>query len=301
MKDGGESTTATAAAASSVRKRIAEEVHKPARKNFVRRRVEILGLNDLIECDLVEMIPHAKANKNYKYLLTAINAFSKYAWAVPLKSKSGGEVAKALDNIFREIAPPKNAHTDRGKEFYNAECKKVFDKYSINHYSTYSEIKAPLIERFNRTLKTRMYREFSARGTYRYLEFLPEILDDYNRRTVHRTTGYAPVDVNSGNEREVLHRIYRATRRKVNPRRDKPKFRVNDFVRVSRLKRIFTKGYEPSWSHEIYSVAEVKNTLPVTYSLKDWKGEVLKGVFYEKEITLLLLIALISPNVAVVD
>lgn len=75
--------------AETVRKVIATELHRPVRRNFARRAVELKGLYDLYQADLVEMIPHAKVNKGYKYLMTVINAFSKFAYAVPLKTKTG--------------------------------------------------------------------------------------------------------------------------------------------------------------------------------------------------------------------
>lgn len=80
---------------------IVNELHKPARRNFTRRRVIVKGIDDLWQCDLVEMIPYAKENKNYKYLLTIIDVFSKFAWAVPIKSKSAENVVTALNNVFK--------------------------------------------------------------------------------------------------------------------------------------------------------------------------------------------------------
>lgn len=66
---------------------VAHELHKPARKNYKRRRVIIKGLHDLWQADLVEMQPYAKSNKGFRYILVVINAFSKYVWVMPLKSK----------------------------------------------------------------------------------------------------------------------------------------------------------------------------------------------------------------------
>ena len=102
----------------SVRRTIAMELHRPVRRNFPRRAVEVKGLHDLYQADLVEMIPHAKWNKGYKYLMTVINAFSKFAYAIPLKTKTGVEVARALEPILNKNKI-KYLQTDQGKEYYN--------------------------------------------------------------------------------------------------------------------------------------------------------------------------------------
>ena len=67
----------------NIKEKIAHELHKPARKFFPRRRVKVLGIGDLLQADLVEMIPYARDNKGYKYMLTLIDCFSKKAYAAP--------------------------------------------------------------------------------------------------------------------------------------------------------------------------------------------------------------------------
>lgn len=88
----------------NIREKIAQELHKPARKKFERRHVTLKGLHDTLQGDLVEMIPYARENKGYKYILTVINIFSKFGFAVPFKSKRGEEVARALETDFTETS-----------------------------------------------------------------------------------------------------------------------------------------------------------------------------------------------------
>lgn len=153
---------------------ILEELHKPARRNYLRRKVDMRGINDTLQCNLVEMIPYAKENKNYKYMLTAINIFSKYAWAIPLKTKSGKEVATAMNTILKIITAPRNLHVDMGKEFYNKDFQDLMVRYKINMSSTYSGLKASICECFNRTLKEKMWKQFSLQGNYKWLDILPD-------------------------------------------------------------------------------------------------------------------------------
>ncbi|TLY48864.1 MAG: DDE-type integrase/transposase/recombinase [Gammaproteobacteria bacterium] len=257
---------------------VAKELHKSARRHYNRRRVTLKGVNDLYQADLVEMIPYAKTNKGMKYIMTMINCFTKFAFAVPLKSKSGVDVARVLEPILKKVKF-EHFQTDMGKEWFNVNVKKLMTKYSINHYATFSDMKASIVERLNRTLKEKMWREFTAKGSYEWLTLLPLIVKHYNN-TVHRTTGMKPKDVRKKHEKAILARIGLSSSRFIR----KPKFSVNDKVRISKNKRVFKKGYLPNWTNEIFEVYAVKPTRPPTYILKDTKGEVLKGGFYEQEL-----------------
>ena len=168
---------------SSERRRLVKELHAAARKNFQRRHVIIRGFDDLWQADIVEMRPYSSFNRGYLYILTVIDACSKYAWAVPLKSKGGRETADAIAEIIRESGRcPKNLQTDMGKEFYNADVQKLVKKHGINHYSTYSILKASIVERFNRTLKNDMWKMFTLNGSYKWVDALPRLVSDYNSR-----------------------------------------------------------------------------------------------------------------------
>jgi len=258
---------------------IARELHKQARINFPRRYVELKGISDLYQADLVEMIPFHKSNKGYKYIMTIINCFSKFAIAIPLKSKKSHEVKIALQKVLLKH-PMKHFHTDQGAEWFNHEVRSLLKSYNINHYATFSDKKASIVERFNRTLKTKMWRSFSEQGTYRWLELLPKLINNYNN-TVHRTIGEKPAKVTKKNEKVVLLNILRNRNRYI----VKQKFDVGDNVRISRSQNVFTKGYLPRWSNEIFTVWKVQHTQPVTYILKDSKGEILKGGFYQEELS----------------
>ena len=146
------------------RKRLTDELHVPTRRNFPRRRVIIRGYDDLWQADLVEMRYYAGAG--YNYILTVIDALSKYAWAIPLKTKSVKEVTAVMATIMKQGRYPKNLQTDKGKEFYSSDLRLLMKKRGINHYSTYSTLKASIIERWNRTLKTEMWKQFTYNGNF---------------------------------------------------------------------------------------------------------------------------------------
>ena len=255
----------------------------PTRDVVLRR-----GYRDLFQADLVDMQAYSRENKGYKYLLTHINVFSKFATAVPLKSKRGDEVAKAYESIIKSkkvaefLKPGKGSllHVDRGKEFYCIPFKKMLSKHGIKMYSVYTVHKASVVERFNRTLKERMWREFSAKGSYQWTDMLDQLLDDYNH-SVHRTTGRAPDSLTLEDEKFLLD-LY--NRKHARMERGRVKFKVGDIVRISKIKGVFDKGYLPGWSTELFRVVEVCKTFPVTYKLEDLNGDPIHGGFYSEEI-----------------
>jgi hypothetical protein len=260
---------------------IARELHRPVRRNYLTRRVELKGITDLYQADLVEMIPYSRTNNGYKYILTMINCFTKYALAVPLKTKGAANVAQALTPILKKYKM-RNLQTDQGSEFFNTSVASLTKKYGINHYHTNSEKKASIVERFNRTLKEKMWEAFTAQGNYKWVRLLPKLITLYNN-TVHRTIGMKPSEVNSRNEKHVLKKINTATfRRNV---KTKPKFKVGDPVRISKYKATFAKGYLPNWSNEVFVVHSVVASRPITYTLHDERGDLISGKFYEHELS----------------
>ena len=261
---------------------VAEEIHKQARRRFLRRKVDIRGLDETWEIDLVDVSKYSKVNKGYKFLLTIIDIFSKYGWIVALKNKTGVEVAKAMESVLKQGRAPNKIHCDRGREFYNNNFESLMKKYKIHLYSTYSNIKASICERFNRTIKEKMWKKFSLRGDYKWYDILDELVETYNS-TKHRTIQMEPSNVTKENS-EILRKRYDANFQMLNKKPQKIKFKIGDKVRISKYKHIFEKGYSPNWTTEIFTVSRVKNTFPVTYELKDYQNNPIKGCFYKEEL-----------------
>lgn len=263
------------------KKQIVEEIHKQARKNFRRRHVILKGIDDLWQADLIDVKSFYRQNKGCKFILVVIDAFSKYAWAKPLKTKSKEEVTSRFLDILKCGRSPVNLQTDQGTEFYNQEFQKLLKSYNINHYSTFSVKKASIVERLIKTLKNKLYKYFSLVGNYKWVgKPLNDVINSYNY-SKHRTIGLKPIEVNQCNESSVLNNILRAQKLR-SPQ--KSKFKVGDYVRVSKYKSCFDKGYTPNWSTEIFQVKTVNKTNPITYNLQDTRHQLIKGCFYEKEL-----------------
>src|SRR5437870_4717202 len=74
-------------------------LHKRRRINFRRRRVQVWGVDSQWQADLVEMQKYKRVNQGYRYLLTVIDIFSKYAWVKPLHDKTGHSITEAFSQI----------------------------------------------------------------------------------------------------------------------------------------------------------------------------------------------------------
>ena len=252
-------------------------LHKQPTKKFPRRKTFAKGIDDLFQADLADMRNLATYNDGYSYILTCIDVFSRYAFAVSVKDKRGSTVAVAFEKIFAKRVP-NMLQTDRGMEFLNVQVQDVFRKHRVHHYfSLNDDIKAALVERFNRTLKSRLFRYMTRRRTSRWVDVLDDVVDSYNRSR-HRSIGMAPVDVTPENENEIAKRLY--------PPKPplKYKYDVGDRVRIARYKHVFQKGYLPNWTREIFEIVEKHPTYPVTYGIRDLAGESIKGKFYEPEL-----------------
>ncbi len=257
-------------------------LHKPIIKKFVRRNVIISGKGEEIQADLIDTQHLAKFNNGIKYILTAIDVFSKYAWAFPIKSKKGEEVSKMLEKIFSTPRGRKFKffHTDKGAEFYNKYVKELLLKKKIKHFSTFNdEMKASVIERFNRTLKIKLWKLFTKTGSLHFINTLPKLIHSYNN-TIHNTIRTEPANVNQGNMEKIWWNIYGLP----DLDKKKPKYKIDDYVRITSYKKVFDKGYIPSWREEIFKIKKIYRTKPTTYKVVDLNNEEIDGTFYSQEL-----------------
>lgn len=250
-----------------------KETHKSAFKNFVRRGVRALFPNELWSADLVDMSNVKNTNAKTTFLLNIVDVYSRYAWSIPLKSKSAISVLNAFKSIGKT---PKLLWVDEGKEFYNSQMKEFCEENNINMYSTHSHIKSAFVERFNRTEKEAFYKMFTEKQTKSYSKFLPIFIQEYNS-SIHSSTKATPEDLylNGGiSHEEPLVKIV-----------SKNKFKIGDYVRISKAKRTFEKGYTARWSAEVFKVIDVNTSSnPVMYELEDLASEKIDGRFYSQEL-----------------
>ena len=137
---------------------LAEELHKPVIKKFNKRKVYSQFKDNIWGVDLADMQSLSKKNKGIKYLLCAIDLYSKYAFVVPLKDKKGISIVNAFNKIIKQSnRKPNKIWVDQGGEHYNRVFKKWLSDNDIIMYSIFNEGKSVVAERFIRTLKNKLY------------------------------------------------------------------------------------------------------------------------------------------------
>ena len=181
---------------------------KPHRLHFRHRRTYAKKSDDLWQADLVDMSSIARYNDGKKFILTVVDVFSKMAWCIALPNKSGATLTAAFASLIGGRRRPTYLQTDKGTEFLNSSFQKLLAENDIRFYTSENEeIKAAIVERFNRTLKTRMYRFFTWSSSYRYVDVLDDLVDSYNR-SYHRSIKMSPISVSEANEDAVRANLY---------------------------------------------------------------------------------------------
>lgn len=214
-------------------------------------------------------------------MLVVIDVLSRYLYVFPVKSKSGEEIARALDSLFLKVNPPvRYLQTDRGKEFYNRHVNSVLKKYNVKLFSTYSHLKASVVERAIGTLRQRIQRYLTHNNTNKYIDNLSAIVKAYTN-TVHSRTKKRPSEVNEANQLEVWHNSF--DKFFIVNNKQKQNFFKNDYVRILINKGPFEKGSSKTFSEKIYVVNDVINSIPIMYKLEDANG-IVHGSFYNEEL-----------------
>ena len=218
--------------------------YKPITRKHKYRKTYVKDLADQVQLDLVDMGKYGSMNKGYRWILTAVEILSRYAFAIPVYRKDGESMTKSVNLLLKKFRErfgkyPNSVQFDEGKEFCNVGIRNVLKSHDVNYFSTKSEKKAAIVERFNRTLKTMMWKYFYSKGIYAWIDVLDELVKNYNG-TKHGSTLIKPSDVNSSNEDAVWVTLYGSALGEL----ALPKFRVGDTVKVSRYKSVFGKGYE---------------------------------------------------------
>ena len=255
-------------------------LHRQARIHYPTRKYIVHDIDEQWQADLCDVALIARENDGYRFILTVIDIFSRYAWARPLKNKTGIAVAEAFKDIFSEGRIPRRIQTDQGKEFENQHVRSLFNKHNIELFSVKSAYKAAIVERFNRTLKNKLWRYFTMSTKQKWTQILQDVVHSYNH-SIHRTLRCKPAEVTAANVSEIREKVFN----KRPPSKVESDVQVGDKVRISKVKSVFAKGYLPNWTEEIFTVESVdRKTVPTMYKLKDYNNEVIEGSFYRYEI-----------------
>ena len=266
---------------SEKKKEIAKEIFSPVIKKFQRIQIQTHYKDECWSIDLIDRSSLAKYNKNYKFIFTIIDNHTKYAWAIPLKDKSGKSTTNAFKSLIEKAKrKPDKIWSDRGKEFYNKTFLDYLKQNEIQIYSTHSDLKAVFVERFNRTLLDLIKEPMYIEGKACWLNHLDTAMEKYNNR-VHTTTKMTPFEASNKKLvpcNNIINTEGALRNNKI------PKFQVGDFVRVPDKRNLYSKGYTTNWNRELFKIHKIIPTNPVTYGLVDENNEQIEGKYYEQEL-----------------
>lgn len=262
-------------------------LHAPNRKKFPRRATYASKKDAIWQADLVDVPQLKKYNKGYRYILTCIDIFTKWAWAIPLKRKLPKYIITAFKKILKKGRKPEKLQTDKGGEFENKHFQKYLKQENIHFYTSQNDvIKASIVERFNRTMKQKMYKYFTAYHTQNFISILDDLLRSYNN-SMHRTIGMTPSEASNLTSSTDMAKLYNKIYSKVDTLKyTKKLFKLGDLVRISKYKNVFEKGYTPNYTTEVFKVRKVYTGKPNLYGLEDKDGVLIEGRFYAEEMQL---------------
>ena len=268
------------------KKEIVKEIFSPVIKKFDRIKIIPHYKDECWSIDLIDRASLSKYNKNYKFIFTVIDNYTKYAWAIPLKDKSGKSTTAAFKKLIETSKrKPDKIWSDRGKEFHNKRFLDFLKQNEIQIYSTHSDLKAVFVERFNRTLLDLIKEPMYIEGKACWLNHLDTAMEKYNIR-VHGTTKMTPFEM-STNQKLIPNNTEGALRIKFKNTegalRKQPKFQVGDYVRVPDKRNLYSKVYTTNWNRELFKIHKINPTNPVTYGLVDENNEQIEGKYYEQD------------------
>jgi hypothetical protein len=263
-------------------------IHKQPSQKFMREKIIVGGIGEMGESDLLDLSMLKKDNNNNSFVLVCIDAFSKYIWLRPLKNKSGIEVKNAFEDIFTSVKPPARCHTDKGGEYSNQIVKTYLKTKDVHLYFSESDKKCPIVERVILEIKRRLFKIFYHNQSYKYLDILQKIASSINS-TYNRSIGMAPKDVNLDNELEIYTKNYLPF---VNEAAHLSEKGLSDSVlkpgtpvRISYKRGKFSRGYNESFSEEIFIIKSVIRSTPQRYILEDLHGNAVSSSFYKEELS----------------
>ena len=170
-----------------------------------------------------------------------------------LERKKGITITDGFQKILDESNRKRNKiWLGKGSKLYNRPLKLWLEKNGIERYSMHNAGKSVIAEIFIRTLKNKIYKYMTSISKTVYIDKLDDIVNKYNN--TYSTIKMKPVDVKSN--------TYIDFSKEVNDKN--PKSKIVDNVRISKYKNVFTKGYNPNWSEEVFVIKKVKNTVPWT-------------------------------------
>ena len=258
--------------------------HREPKKVKVFNPYFVYSKRNLIQIDLIDIPDLSDANNGSRYILVAIDSFSRKVVVRLLKSKSADVVTRAFKQIIQRFKRRTRENiekvlSDHGAEFKNRQFRALMQEYHINHILTSNH--AGTAERIIRSIQSLMYKYMARYETRKYIDVLPDIIKSINNRyhrIIKMTPNEAEMDANYDLVLDNLSTYYNRTP-------SIQKFNIGDRVRMKRQKAHFERGYDQTFTEEQFRIRQIHSNKPVhMYSLSEWDGTPLIGTFYAHEL-----------------
>ena len=261
-------------------------LHREVKRPRTYNPFFVYAKRDQLQMDLINMRHLKNYNKKITFLLVIIDCFTKYAGKI-LKDKTGEKTLNAIKSVFDDLSPPPRAVLcDRGKEFINRKVSGYFKEKEIHQIFPNGDNKAAIIERFNRSIQSIIYRWMTENETFRYIDILQKLVDTYNARG-HRTLQYlSPNEAEKEeNQTKVFNAIYTYYSQALD-KRDKPKLSIGQTVRIAGEITKFRRSYKENFMEEFFKIETINERMPIPmYYLRSMDdNEMIEGGFYGSEL-----------------
>ena len=261
---------------------INEIYSKPPKKYYPTNKTDVYHIDDIWSLDILDLKDYgSENNRGYRYVLVAIDNFSKFGWTISLKNKNAQTIKDSFESILTNSKrKPNLIETDRGKEFYNKIFQEFLNKNNIKLYSRITSLGAVFAERFNRTIRELLKKIVFEQGDGNWIDILQTITKQYNNK-VHSSTKLSPKDASLKKNEGLVYKNLLDKRKKV-----KPKYEIGDLVRTADLKKRFSKGDTTNWSYKLYKITEIINDTIPTYHIDNLPERYNESLLKKTELTL---------------
>ena len=241
---------------------------------------------DLIQGDLFFVNKLAEYNDNISYILSCICVHSKYAYLEPQITKTAKETKQKLAMIIERMPHKPNIFGfDQGTEFKNAEVLPFLKKMNIKVFFAMGEHKCAVVEKFQKTIQKMIYSYLVENETFRFIDVLQDLVNNYNN-TIHTTIApLTPTEAFNIKNVDILEKAHSKIKTKLRYKKIKPKFKLDQKVRVSLKKNKFSRSYDIANTYEEFFIEKIlDDRITPFYILKDWKGRAVKGKFSQNQL-----------------
>ena len=262
------------------------QLWRPFNAKFKRNPYITKTKNNTMQLDLMDMSNYRETNKSHRYIFMGIDTFSRHVTAYKQKSKSAAETLISIRKLVRKFPTLQFFMTDRGTEFTNKHLKQFLKDKNIHLYHSHNEeIKCGMVERVNRTIRTKLLKLFTYNRSQNWIKHLGQVVKNYND-SFHSSIKMAPNQVNAKNLHLVRRLLYPPLTEKQEISRKEllKKYKIGNFVRVARLNNLFQSKDRWYWTKEKFRIREIINRREFYFRLSDETGAPIKGRFYVAEV-----------------